>query len=154
MLTSHCQHCGAPKDPAHYAANFCGGCQATRDETREFVTRENKEREAHNRSVLTSEKQAELQRAAEADFTGATARNLSQSLGLKPLIDMSAALHDAMLKRAHSTNSGHADPRSVFNPGLRDPRMNNLGMGAKVPAGRTLTGGGNHGPEVGPGSGA
>jgi hypothetical protein len=142
MLTSHCRHCGAPKDPTLYSADFCGDCQSARDETREFVVRENKEREAFNRTVLTDEMQTRLTEAAESDFTGATARNLSQSLGLKPLIDLSAALKEAMLKRAHNTNSGHADPRAVFNPGLRDSRVSNLGMGAKVPPGRTLTQGG------------
>lgn len=131
-LTSHCQFCGAPKEPKDYAADYCAGCATVRAETREFVTRENQERETFNRTVLTDETKAALQKAAEDDFTGATARNLSQSLGLKPLIDMSAALREAMLKRAHTTNSGHADPREVFNPGLRDARMANLGMGAHI----------------------
>ncbi len=138
MLTSHCRHCGAPKDPSLYSADFCGDCQTARDETREYVVRENKERNEYNAKILTPETQKRLTEAAESDFTGATARNLTQSLGLKPIIDLSAALKEAMLKRAHSTNSGHADPRSVFNPGLRDSRVANLGMGAKIPPGRTL----------------
>lgn len=138
MLTSHCRHCGTAKDPSNYADDFCAGCTTVRNETREFVERENKERNEHNAKILTPEAQQRLSEAAESDFTGATARNLTESLGLKPLIDLSAALKEAMLKRAHSTNSGHADPRSVFNPGLRDSRMAGLGMGAKVPAGRTL----------------
>jgi hypothetical protein len=138
MLTSHCLFCGAAKEPADYAADYCAGCAAIRTETREFVTRENEDRNVHNQKILTPETQAQLQKAAESDFTGATARNLSQSLGLKPLIDMSAALRDAMAKRAHHTNTGHTDPRAVFNPGLRDARMANLGMAAKVSPGRTL----------------
>lgn len=138
MLTSHCRHCGAAKEPADYAADFCAGCASVRNETREFVTRENQERNEHNSKILTPEVKQRLVEAAESDMTGATARNLTQSLGLKPIIDLSTALKEAMLARAHSTNSGHADPRSVFNPGLRDSRVANLGMGAKVPPGRTL----------------
>ncbi len=132
MLTSHCSFCGAPKEPKDYAADYCAGCQQVRNETREYVTRENEERNKHNTGVLTPEVQTRLQTAAENDFTGATARNLTESLGLKPLIDMSAALRDAMAKRAHNTNTGHADPRAVFNPGIRDTRMGGLGMGAHI----------------------
>ena len=135
MLTSHCQFCGASKDPKDYAADYCAGCASVRSETREFVTRENTERNKQNAAILTDDVQKQLQRAAEQDFTGSAARELSHSLGLKPLIDMSAALRDAMAKRAHNTNTGHTDPRAVFNPGLRDARMSGLGMGAHIPPG-------------------
>lgn len=149
MLTSHCLHCGAAKDPAHFANDYCAGCSQARVETREFVTRENEERNKHNETILTPEVKARLQRAAESDVTGSAARELTHSLGLKPLIDMSAALRDAMARRAHHTNSGHTDPRAVFQPGLTDARTANLGMGAHVPAGRTLVPGAPA-PEVPP----
>lgn len=133
MLTSHCQACGAPKDPKDYAADYCAGCASLRAETREYVTRENAERDKYNQSVLNEENKAALQRAAESDYTGSAARAMTARLGLKPLIDMSAALRDAMSKRLHNTNSGHADPRAVWNPGQADTRTGNLGMGAHVP---------------------
>jgi uncharacterized Zn finger protein (UPF0148 family) len=132
MLTSHCLHCGAPKDPAHYANDYCGGCASIRQETREFVTRENEERNKANAAVLTPENKARLEKAAEADFTGRATRELVSELGIKPLIDMSQALREAMMRRAHHTNTGHTDPRAVFNPGTSDARMANLGMAAKV----------------------
>lgn len=139
MLTSHCLACGAPKAQSEWGADYCGSCAALRAETREYVTRENAERNKHNASVLTDDVKARIEKAAEADVTGSAARELTHSLGLKPLIDMSAALRDAMARRLHHTNSGHADPRAVFNPGITDARASDLGMGAKVPPGRTLT---------------
>ena len=142
MLTSHCQFCGAPKEPKDYSADYCAGCQTVRNETREFVTRENTERNKHNADVLTPDNKIALEKAAASDFTGSAARELSRSLGLKPLLDMSAALREAMMKRAHHTNTGHTDPRAVFNPGLGNSRMAGLGMDAHVPPGRTLVPGG------------
>lgn len=138
MLTSHCQVCGALKAPDHYANDYCADCESTRKETREFVTRENEERNAHNAAILTDEVKDRLRKAAEDDMTGSVARELERSLDLKPLIDMSAALRDAMNRRVHNIHAGHADSRSVFNPGLKDTKVNGLGMDSKVPPGRTL----------------
>lgn len=133
-LTSHCQFCGQPKDPANYADDYCAGCDKVRTDTRAYVTQENEARNKFNASVLTPENKLALQKAAENDFTGSAARELSHSLGLKPLLDMSAALREAMMTRAHHTNSGHTDPRAVFNPGLQPARMAGLGMDAKIPS--------------------
>jgi len=102
------------------------------------VTRENKERNEHNAKILTPENRAALQKAAESDYTGSAARALTAQLGLKPIIDLSAALREAMVSRAHHTNTGHTDPRAVFQPGLADSRAGNLGMNAHVPPSRTL----------------
>lgn len=147
MLTSHCRHCGAPK--TNFADDYCDGCAQTRNETREYVVRENRARNEHNATILTPENKAALQRAAEIDMTGSAARALTAQLGLKPIIDLSAALRDAMVARAHHTNTGHTDPRAVFQPGLTDARTAGLGMNSHVPPGRTLVPGAPA-PEVQP----
>lgn len=135
MLTSHCLHCGAEKAQANWSDDFCADCQTIRSETRAVVSAENEARNAHNAKVLTKEKQAEIADAARADYTGERARQMLAELGVQPLIDMSTALREALAQRAHHTNTGHTDPRAVFNPGLRDARAGNLGMDAKVPPG-------------------
>jgi len=135
MLTSHCQFCGAPKAQAQWANDYCAECETVRSETRAAVSMENDKRVAANAKVLTPEVKSQLQQAAERDYTGELARQLSRDLGLQPIIDMSAALREALAKRAHTTNSGHTDPRAVFNPGFADARAGNLGMDAKIPPG-------------------
>lgn len=138
MLTSHCQFCGAPKPFANYADEYCPDCAKVRKDTRITVEAENATRSKYNADVLTPENKAALERAATSDYTGSAARELTHSLGLKPLIDMSAALRTAMAQRAHHTNTGHADPRAVWNPGLTDARVSNLGMAAHVAPNTTV----------------
>lgn len=121
MLTSHCQHCGAPKTPDLYSSDYCKDCQTVIDETREFVTRENTAREAANKKIIDEHK-ADLE----------SGKLSAADAGLKPLIDPSAARKEALTRRNHALRSGDADPRAPFDPGLRDARYNNLGMGAKV----------------------
>lgn len=135
MLTSHCSHCGTPKEQSEWALEFCGGCQTIRSETRAAVSLENTSRETHNAKVLTPEKRQEIADAARADYTGERAQQMLKELGVQPLIDMSTALKEALAQRAHHTNSGHTDPRAVFNPGLGDSRAGNLGMNARIPPG-------------------
>lgn len=133
MLTSHCQHCGAAKTPEQYNDNYCGGCQAVLTETREFVVRENAVRiatEEANRKII-EEKRADLE----------SGKLTPEQAGLKPVqpvIDLTAALKEALLRRAHNTNSSHADPRAPFDPGLRSAQYGNLGMAAKVPSTATI----------------
>lgn len=124
MLTSHCGNCGGQKAPSEYSADYCSACDALRLETREYVTRENETRNALNSKIIE-------QRRMELETGTITA----EAAGLKPLIDMSSALRDALLRRAQHTNSSHADPRAPFNPVFSAPTMVNLGQDAKIPPG-------------------
>jgi hypothetical protein len=116
--------------PSEYNLDFCEACRTTKIETREFVTRENEARHVANASLFTQHKE-EIE-------TGKL--NPAQIEGLKPLIDMSTALREALLRRAQHTNSGHADPRAPFEPGFESTRYDGLGMGAKVPASADISG--------------
>jgi hypothetical protein len=41
MLTSHCQNCGASKDPSEYALNQCKACIALNNEAQQHFATEN-----------------------------------------------------------------------------------------------------------------
>lgn len=127
MLTTHCTHCGSPKSPETYANDFCTACETVVKETAEFVARENAAREA-----VEAENRKLIEKNREGLENGSVK---PEAIGLKPvqpLIDPVEARKDALLRRAHNLRGSAADPRSPFDPGLRDARYSNLGMGAKV----------------------
>jgi hypothetical protein len=68
-----------------------------------------------------------------------TAKSEAREHAIREGQDVSAAVRNALLRRAQHLNSGHADPRAPWNPGLRDSRTGGLGMDAHVPPDRTLT---------------
>ena len=43
MLTASCQNCGAPKNPANYADNYCPSCTTTRSEAEQGFAAEHPE---------------------------------------------------------------------------------------------------------------
>lgn len=123
-LTTHCRNCGASKSPNEFILDYCSACDTAVKEAREFVVKENDARNVANAKII-AEKQAAI----------LSGQLTPEDAGLKPLLDISNAAREALLRRAPNTQATKADPRAPFDPGVGDPRMANLGMGAHIPTG-------------------
>lgn len=82
-MTSTCSNCGATKDPAHYADNYCPTCTARMNEAAQHFAAENPN--ASQSDILYAGRQALLQRAHHAHRNFVDPRGFAAGRGMIPI---------------------------------------------------------------------
>jgi len=82
VLSSYCQTCGASKEPANYADNYCPACTSLRREAEQAFAAENPE--ASESDILYAGRQALSQRAHHANRNFTDPRAFSSGRGSFP----------------------------------------------------------------------
>lgn len=76
-MTSHCQNCGAPKEPANFRDNYCPSCTQLDVEAQQHFAAENPN--ATQSDILYAGRQARLARAMRPGNNYMDPRNFSAS---------------------------------------------------------------------------